>query len=58
MLVEESRIFQTSTFGTLQVHQNKLDHEHVLRDVITIADEADRQLTQSVLSFMAAQAAA
>jgi hypothetical protein len=58
MLVEESRIFQVSTFGTLRLHQGKLDHEQVLFDVITIADEADRQLTQSVLSFMAAQQAA
>ena len=58
MLVEESRIFQVSTFGTLHHHQTELDQSQVLLDVITIADEADRQLTQSVLSFMAAQQAA
>jgi len=58
MLVEESRIFQVSTFGTLHLHQSTLDHERVLLDVIVIADEADRQLTQSVSSFMAAQHAA
>jgi hypothetical protein len=58
MLVEESRIFQVSTFGMLHLHQGKLDQNQVLLDVITIADEADRQLTQSVLSFMAAQQAA
>jgi hypothetical protein len=56
MLVEESRIFQVSTFGTLHAHQGKLNQNQVLLDVITIADEADRQLTQSVGSFMAAQA--
>jgi hypothetical protein len=58
MLVEESRIFQVSTFGTLHVHQSNLDQDQVLLDVMTIADEADRQLTQSVLGFMAAQQAA
>jgi len=58
MLVEESRIFQVSTFGTLHVHQSKLDQDKVLLDVMVIADEADRQLTQSVSSFMAARAAA
>jgi hypothetical protein len=58
MLVEDSRIFQVSTFGTLHTHQSKLDQDQVQLTVITIADEADRQLTQSVSSFMAAQAAA
>jgi hypothetical protein len=58
MLVEESRIFQVSTFGTLHNHQGKLNQNQVLLDVITIADEADRQLTQSVLGFMAAQGTA
>jgi hypothetical protein len=58
MLVEESRIFQVSTFGTLHLHQSKLDQGHVLLDVITIADEVDRQLTQSVNGFMSGQVAA
>jgi hypothetical protein len=58
MLVEESRTFQVTTFGTLQLHQNELDQSEVLLDVITIADEADRQLTETVGSFMMAQAAA
>jgi hypothetical protein len=58
MLVEESRIFQVSTFGTLHLHHRKLDQDQVLSDVVTIADEADRQLTQSVRSFMEAQVAA
>jgi hypothetical protein len=58
MLVEESRIFQVSTFGTLHHHQTELDQDQVLLDVMTIADEADRQLTQSVRSFMEVQQAA
>jgi len=58
MLVEESRIFQVTTFGTLHVHQSELDQSEVLLDVIIIADEADRQLTESVRGFMTAQAVA
>jgi len=58
MLVEESRIFQVTTFGTLHLHQSELDQSEVLLDVIAIADEADRQLTETVRSFMTAQQAA
>jgi hypothetical protein len=58
MLVEESRIFQVATFGTLHLHQSELDQNEVLLDVIIIADEADRQLTETVRSFMTALAAA
>jgi hypothetical protein len=59
MLVEESRLFQvTTTFGTLQLHQSELDQNQVLLDVMIIADEADRQLTETVRSFMTAQQAA
>jgi hypothetical protein len=57
MLVEESRIFQVTTFGTLQLHQSELKQSDVLLDVMTIADEADRQLTETVRGFMTAQAA-
>ena len=58
MLVEESRIFQVTTFGTLHLHQSELEQSEVLLDVMTIADEADRQLTETVRSFITAQAAA
>ena len=58
MLVEESRIFQVATFGTLHLYQSELDQNQVLLDVMTIADEADRQLTETVRSFMTAQQAA
>jgi hypothetical protein len=40
MLVEESRIFQVSTFGTLHHHPTKLDQDQVLLDGITSADWA------------------
>jgi hypothetical protein len=58
MLVEESRIFQVTTFGTLELHQSELNQSDVLLDVMTIADEADRQLTETVRGFMTAQQAA
>jgi hypothetical protein len=58
MLVEESRIFEVSTFGTLHIHRGELDQNQVLSDVIIIADEADRQLGESVDSFITQQRAA
>jgi hypothetical protein len=58
MLVEESRILQVTTFGTLHLHHSELDQNQVLLDVMIIADEADRQLTETVRGFMTAQAAA
>ena len=58
MLVEESRIFQVSTFRTLHIHHSKLNQNEVLLDVITIADEADGQLAETVRSFMAANSGA
>ena len=57
MLVEESRIFQVTTFRTLHIHHRRLNQEQVLLDVMTIADEADGQLAETVRSFMAAKAA-
>jgi CheY-like chemotaxis protein len=52
MVVEESRILQVSIFNTLQKNLDKVDFSHVLRDVITIADEVDSQLKQAVLSYV------
>jgi hypothetical protein len=57
MLVEESRIFQVSTFSTLDLHHRRLNQNEVLLDVMTIADEADGQLAETVNGFMAAKAA-
>ncbi len=55
MLVEESRIFQVSTFSTLHIHHSKLNQKDVLLDVMTIADEADAQLAEAVRSFYGSQ---
>ena len=52
MLVHESRILQVTIFGTLQSNLNALDFSLLLLDVMTIADEVDAQLTQSMDSYM------
>jgi hypothetical protein len=57
MLVEESRIFQVTTFRTLHIHHRRLNQQQVLLDVMTIADEADSQLAETVRSFTSARAA-
>lgn len=54
MLVEESRIFEVSAFSTLHLHRSELDQTKTLLAVIIIADEADRQLTDTVRGFMMA----
>ncbi|WP_263354183.1 hypothetical protein [Acidicapsa acidisoli] len=52
MLVEESRMLQVSIFQTLRDHLSTLDMSVVLADVMTIADEVDSQLAQSMASYM------
>jgi DNA-binding response OmpR family regulator len=52
MLVHESRIFQVTILGTLQSNLKALDFSLLLPDVMTIADEVDAQLTQSMGSYM------
>jgi ActR/RegA family two-component response regulator len=52
MLVHESRILQVTLFGTLKDNMNALDFSLLLPDVITIADEVDAQLTQTMGSYM------
>jgi DNA-binding response OmpR family regulator len=54
MLVHESRILQVTLFGTLQNNLSSLDFSSLLPDVMTIADEVDAQLTQSMESYMKA----
>jgi YesN/AraC family two-component response regulator len=54
MLVHESRILQVALFGTLQSNLAFLDFSLLLPDVMTIADEVDAQLTQSIDSYMKA----
>jgi hypothetical protein len=53
MLIEESRVFQVVTFGTLHLHQSELDPNQVLLDAMVIADEVDAQLMETVRSLMA-----
>jgi len=52
MLVQESRILQVTLFGTLKDNMNALDFSLLLTDVMTIADEVDAQLTQTMGSYM------
>ena len=52
MLVHESRILQVTLFDTLQSNLSFLDFSLLLPDVMTIADEVDAQLTQSMDSYM------
>jgi DNA-binding response OmpR family regulator len=52
MMVHESRILQVTLFGTLKDNMRALDFSLLLPDVMTIADEVDAQLTQTMGSFM------
>src|SRR6202011_4152913 len=52
MLIEESRVFQVATFGTLHRHQSELDRNQLLLDIMVIADEVDAQLKETVQSLM------
>jgi ActR/RegA family two-component response regulator len=51
MMVEESRILQVSIFNTLQSNLSTVDFSLLLSDVMTIADEVDSQLKQTIVSF-------
>ncbi len=51
MIVEESRILQVSIFQTLQNNLATVDFSLLLIDVMTIADEVDSQLKQTIVSF-------
>jgi hypothetical protein len=52
MLVHESRIRHVTLFETLKDNMNALDFSLLLPDVMTIADEVDAQLTQTMGSYM------
>jgi hypothetical protein len=54
MLVHESRILQVTIFGTLHKNLSALNVKLLLPDVMTIADEVDSQLTQTMESFTVA----
>jgi hypothetical protein len=51
MLVEEFRMLQISIFHTLQDNLANIDYSVVLANVMTVADQIDFQLHQSVASF-------
>jgi DNA-binding response OmpR family regulator len=51
MIIEESRILQVSIFNTLQTNLSVVDFSLLLFDVMTIADEVDSQLKQTIVSF-------
>jgi len=51
MIIEESRILQVSIFNTLQTNLSVVDFSLLLVDVMTIADEVDSQLKQTIVSF-------
>jgi len=51
MMVEESRILQVSIFNTLQSNLKVVDLSFLLLDLMTIADEVDSQLKQTIVSF-------
>lgn len=52
MIVEESRNLQVSIFNNLQNNLGTADFSTLLLDVMTIADEVDSQLKQSVLGYI------
>ena len=56
MIIEESRMLQVSIFHTLQTNLNRVDFSLLLIDVMTIADEVDSQLKQTIVSFSEAAA--
>ncbi len=58
MIVEESRILQVSIFHTLEKNLSTVNFSLLLADVMTIADECDSQLKQTLNSFMGTAALA
>jgi hypothetical protein len=56
MMVEESRMLQVSVFHTLQKNLGRIDFSVLLPEVMTIADEIDSQLSQSMTSYVAESA--
>jgi hypothetical protein len=51
MNIEESRMLQVSIFHTLQSNLDVVDFSLLLIDVMTIADEVDSQLKQTIVIF-------
>jgi CheY-like chemotaxis protein len=53
MLIEESRILQVTIFKTLQNNLSTIDPSLLLPGLMTIADEIDSQLGQTMAGFLA-----
>jgi hypothetical protein len=53
-MVQETRVLQTCIFETIQRNLAQVDFSTVLPDIMTIADEVDSQLTQSIGSYVKA----
>jgi hypothetical protein len=52
MMVDEARFLEVSIFATLHRNRCRMDCRQVLLDVVTIADEVDSQLKQSMLNYI------
>jgi hypothetical protein len=52
MMVDEARFLEVSIFTTLHRNRCRMDCRQVLLDVVTIADEVDSQLKQSMLNYI------
>ena len=56
-MVNESRLLQVCIFTTLHKNTKHIEFSKLLPDIVTIADEVDKQLKQQMLRFMAADIA-
>jgi hypothetical protein len=56
MLVEESRILEVCLFTTLHKNNTRLDYDHLLPDVVIIADEVEAQLKHQMLRYISKNA--
>ena len=52
MMVDEARFLEVSIFAILHRNRCRMDRRQELLDVVTIADEVDSQLKQSMLSYI------
>jgi hypothetical protein len=52
MMVDEARFLEVSIFTTLQRNRYRMDRCQVLADIVTVADEVDSQLKQSMFSYV------
>ena len=52
MIVDESRLLQVNIFHALHNSLHRIDLSRLLIDVMTIADEVDSQLRQSIGGYL------